>query len=417
MKSNKYVIIVDPISSSSIFSDIIKDKYGYETIAVNTITNLPDSVKSTFRPESFSNCFLFDGDIGKLIIDIEDYVGGRPDFILCGSEPGVFLFDKLSVHWDIMPNDITKSQQRRNKFLMQEQLRNDGLPCINQIKSSSLDEILEWSQNQDCNRFVVKPMLSFGTDSVTFCNDVQEITESFNNLIGRIDYSGLKNDEVLVQCLIEGDEFVVDAVSSNGDHYVVNMFKYSKYTLDNRPIYRSMETVDPELYPSIIDYVCRVLTSLGIRHGASHSEVILTNDGPVLVETGARMHGGLGPLLVEKCNSQSLIGLSIDSRLHPEKLRFLPNPRLEQYAVEYFLSSPVEGILISNDIESSCRKIESYAFTTCNLERGSKIEKTIDLVSSYGRVVLINKCQKRLMSDLLELKNLEQEGMLIRLDK
>ncbi|MNE44986.1 hypothetical protein D3C80_1392510 [compost metagenome] len=137
--------------------------------------------------------------------------------------------------------------------------------------------------------------------------------------------------------------------------------------------------------------------------------------GPVLVETGARMHGGLGPHLVEECNSHSLIDLSLMARIAPNELadKTHMQPVLKRYAVEYFLCSPEAGTLKAVNIESQCSILESYGFSVCKYKPGDYLEKTTDLVTSYGRVVLFNSDREQLISDAQSVTDLERAGMLI----
>ena len=44
----------------------------------------------------------------------------------------------------------------------------------------------------------------------------------------------------------------------------------------------------------LVPYTFGVLDALGIKHGPSHGEVMLTNTGPCLVEMNCRTHGGDG---------------------------------------------------------------------------------------------------------------------------
>ena len=44
-----------------------------------------------------------------------------------------------------------------------------------------------------------------------------------------------------------------------------------------------------------------MLDALGIRFGPAHTEVMLTATGPVLVESGARMHGSVPDEIVDRC--------------------------------------------------------------------------------------------------------------------
>ncbi|WP_116963758.1 ATP-grasp domain-containing protein [Fastidiosibacter lacustris] len=228
------VLIVDPFSSGAQFSERIKQKYGYNCLALITNTKLPQLLLSGLRKTDFTEIFTLNDSIDEMIIEIERVLGGPPEYIVCGSEPGVLVFDVLSNCWNLSPNDVKKSRARRDKYLMMEQLRNDGICHIPSFKSSSIDQILEWIKTQKLTDIVVKPIMSFGTEGVHFCHNENEIRTACENLLGKVDYSGNINQEVLVQKLIYGDEYVVDVVSSNGLHHVVNMFKYTKQATSSK---------------------------------------------------------------------------------------------------------------------------------------------------------------------------------------
>jgi biotin carboxylase len=327
----------------------------------------------------------------------------------------VLAFDYLSNLWNLLPNEISKSYARRNKYLMQQQLRDDGIPHVPFFKSAKIDDLLSWARLQIFRDFVLKPILSFGTDGVNFCYNSADIRNAYKKLIKSKDYAGNINTEILIQQLIKGDEYVVDVVSSFGHHHIVNMFKYSKTEIDNAPIYRAMITVDINEHKELVNYVKMVLTSLGIKHGPSHNEVFMTSEGPILVESAARMHGGLGPRLVENCNSQSLINLAIESRLDPRKFQqtIKQQPKLKKYAVKYFMSAKKSGIVHDIFISDRCAKLESYLFDTCILKKGDLIQKTHDLVTSFARVVLVNDSLENLKKDLSKLYSMDDKDELL----
>lgn len=414
MKRDKYVLIVDPFSSGAAFAERIKTLYGYEVIALITNRHLPPAVMSTFRPHEYLAVFDYK-TLQDTVQEIESSLGFAPDHIVCGSEPGVTVFDLLCKHWDLLPNVFELSQARRDKYLMQRQLMMDGVRHIPHFKSGNFEEILQWCADNPFDEYVIKPVSSFGTEGVFFCKNKHEVEAAFSLLIGTFDYSGIVNKELLIEQRIEGTEYVIDAVTSNGQHFVVNIFRYVKQEVNGVPIYCQMVTESLEEHTGIITYVSSVLTSLGIRNGTSHSEVILSADGPVLVETGARMHGGLGPRLVEECNTHSLIDLSLMSRISPREFtdKTCSLPVLKKYAIEYFLKSPTSGTISKIDVESRCSSLESYGFAVCKYTPGEKIAKTIDLVTSYGRVVLFNTDKKQLKLDAERIAAWEEAGLLI----
>lgn len=67
-----------------------------------------------------------------------------------------------------------------------------------------------------------------------------------------------------------------------------------------RVLHKGCVPHEGEVQDRLIEYTRMVLTSLGIKVGPSHFEVMMTTRGPVLIETGARMQGGSLPGLSSK---------------------------------------------------------------------------------------------------------------------
>lgn len=412
-----YLLVVDPFSSSAAFAQRAKELYGFDTIALITNRSLPEAVMKTFKKEDYHQVFLY-RSLDGTASEIEDFLGQTPDFIICGSESGVNIFDLLCEKWKLPQNIFELSSVRRDKFLMQAQLKNSNIRYIPHFKSGDLSQILQWCEENPFHEYVIKPICSFGSDGVFFCKNIDTIEKIYHKLINTLNYMGHKNSELLIEQKIEGIEYVVDAVSCDGIHFIVNIFKYIKEEVNGVPIYRQMFTEPVSEHPELIQYVKKVLTSLGIVNGASHNEVIMTVNGPVLVESGARMHGGLGPRLVEESNSHSLIDLSLIARISPLDFRnrTLSEPILKKYAAEYFLSAPATGTVSDIDIENNCSALPSYSFTTNALMVGDFICMTVDLVTSYGRIVLINSDRDILKKDVTAIGEMEKKDMLIRIE-
>ena len=78
----------------------------------------------------------------------------------------------------------------------------------------------------------------------------------------------------------------------------------------------------------MIPYVRDVLDALGVRNGPSHGEVIITEDGPCLVEMNCRAHGGDGnwqSLCRELCGGYTQVNATVDSYLDVDRFHALPN--------------------------------------------------------------------------------------------
>ncbi len=408
------LIVVDPFSSGAVFAQRAKTLYGYDSVAIITNTQLPHSVMASFQPDDYLKVYYVES-LEQTIAEVELDFCGKPLWMICGSEPGVLVFDALTHHWQLAPNDIHTTHARRDKYLMQDTLKKAGLAYIPFFKSGELTVISDWCETHSFATYVVKPINSFGTDGVFFCDNSSAVLRAASKLIGTNDYAGNINTEVLIEEKIIGDEYVVDAVSCQGQHFIVNMFRYTKTEINGSPIYRQMATVNIADHLNIAEYAKHVLTALGIKNGASHNEIILSPQGPVLVESGARMHGGLGPTLVEKCNSHSLINLALMARVSPPDFaeQTKTEAHLQQYAIEYFMVAPEQGKLLSNRVAETAGQLISFSHSNCALKAGDFVAKTVDLVTSCGRIVLIHIDRNQLLADTTTLQTLENKGQLL----
>ncbi|MGW0749862.1 ATP-grasp domain-containing protein [Streptomyces sp. NPDC002587] len=407
------LVVVDPYSSGAVLARRAQELYGLKSVAVLTSETLPAALTATYPAGDFAAELRF-ADVRTTAAAVESLCGGRPEFLICGSEPGVEAYDLLASHWGMRPN-TGSSEARRDKFLMQGRLRDAGVRYIPHHMASDTQSVVEWCAASGLAEYVVKPVKSFATDGVFFCAGLDEVRAACEKLFGRRDLAGELITDVLVQERLVGPEFVVDSVSLDGSAFVVNMFRYTKETVEGNPAYRAMSSVEVGDHPEIVAYVERALAALGIENGPAHSELVLTAEGPILIETGARMHGGLGPRLVEESSTHSLIDLTLASRVAPEEFlrRTTVRPTLRQGVVECFLFAPAAGVVAANRVREATGELSSYLFDTCGQVPGDRVEKTVDLITSYGRVVLAHPDPAVLERDMEHVLDLDRRGALI----
>ena len=219
--------------------------------------------------------------------------------VMAGAETGVELADRLSSHLGLRTNGTEFSLARRNKFHMGEAIRSAGVRAVRQVKAMTWEEVAlflkEW--NPMPFEVIAKPIDSAGSEDVTLCRSVAELQTAFNTIIGKVNGLGLLNDAVLVQEYLSGQEYVVDMVSRDGEHKAVALWQCDKRAVNGASFvlygYIPILATDP-ICEDLIAYERTVLDALGIRNGPSHGEVKWERDEPVLVEVGARCHGGEG---------------------------------------------------------------------------------------------------------------------------
>lgn len=219
--------------------------------------------------------------------------------VVAGSEPGVELAEQMQAALNLpFRNSVRTSMLRRDKYPMQEALRQANLRAIKQKFAQSPEEVFKWMSESDMEfPIILKPAMGAGTEGVCKCDDLQDVAQAFIAECGsgKLNVCGKQNNGLIAQEFLKGTEFVVDGIScGKGQHAVVTMFKYQKLPDLTYEYTRVIESTG-EVQDSLRAYVAKVLDAVGLHYGASHAEVIVTKDGPCLVEVGARMHGGIGP--------------------------------------------------------------------------------------------------------------------------
>ena len=239
--------------------------------------------------------------------------------VVAAGDSGVIAANKLAQYFDVPKNPAGSSRLHRHKYHMVDALRLKGVPCPAQFCSRSLDEILAWYRTSGFTRTVMKPSLGGYSDGVGICESEADIAEVFRRNIDRVNVVGEIKDEYVIQEYLEGRHFVVNTVSVQGRHFVTDVWHDINHYEDTWLIdeYSDFVSRNAPEFSTLTAYVCNVLDALQICNGAAHTEVMLTLNGPRLIETGARLAGGIDFSVVEECNGYSQISVLADSLIAP----------------------------------------------------------------------------------------------------
>lgn len=408
------IAIVDAYSSGALYPAELK-KRGYSCVHVQSSPFIDQSWLVSFHPKDFIENIIHHGDSDESIRRLAQF---SPVAIIAGSECGVILADELSEKMGLKTNGTKLSETRRNKYLTHEVLRQNGLRCADQIKSSHVDDILEWATKRNIWPVVIKPQDSAGTEGVRFCSSVDEIRVAFSNLCGKKNQMGFVNTEVLAQELLKGVEYIVDTVSCHGHHYICNVFCLKKqYVEGHAVIYEDgwLLTSDEEIMQGLSSYVVEVLSALEIKYGPTHCEVMLTEKGPCLIELNARLHGGGVPAFMPQCLEHGQLELSVDSFLDPEV--FLQRSRkpfvLKRHGRFLHFMSTQEGIIKDIRFLDKIRSLPSCYDIILNVSVGGQLKKTVDLDTDPGWAILVHHDPAIIQRDYDTIRAWEKEGIFI----
>ena len=135
---------------------------------------------------------------------------------------------------------------------------------------------------------ISKPTDNSGSRGVMLIHNEQELREAIN-----YSSSNGRSGSVIVEEYMQGPEVSVEIITIDGEP---NVLQVTDKLTTGAPHFVEMGHSQPSRLAEddlkkIRDLACRAVRAVGIENGPAHVEIILTKDGPKMVELGARMGG------------------------------------------------------------------------------------------------------------------------------
>lgn len=380
----KTIIIVDPLSSGRLYAPHFK-KLGVNCVAVISDPQMSPRFLKTLVPEDFSAIYHWEEALLSTLDELSAVA------VVAGCETAIYLTDYLTETLGLNGNSRATSDYRRNKFSMQNALKSKGLPGITSHILSSRSQIPAFMETVVPDKeYVIKPINSASTDGVVFAEGRAQVQSALTNAAWhQINDLGEENLGFIVQPFIAGPEYVVDMVAYDGVVVIASVCRYEKIERNgSKFVYESLDTLNPadsELQP-LIDYAREAAAALGIRVGPIHMEIIWSDEGPVMIEAGARLHGGIAPELFNHVYKPDLLSLAVDCYLGAPPPYDLPMAKqVKQGKIGFFCSensSTFEGPADIDLVEAT--QDEAYGGHRYFLALGDTSKVTIDFATCPG---------------------------------
>ncbi|EOD09448.1 hypothetical protein EMIHUDRAFT_420576 [Emiliania huxleyi CCMP1516] len=423
------VIIVDPISTGGALAAELHSR-GIKMICVwssevgEMRTHVPDIAKHLSWL-----AVLEEGSDGieSLALQVQQVVSeSKTELVAClaGGEPGVLCADALSSALNLRSNGV--EPQRRNKSWQQKAVRAAGLRATREASGTSVDDAcVQAFLSSEQYPIIVKPTESAGSDGVKKCATKAEAEAHFEVLMHAQHRVGSVGAAVICQEFLAGDEYVVDHASRDGEHKLVMIWKY-----DRRPcnggdfVLFSMVPVpsDAPEVAGLVAYTRGVLDALSLKHGASHAEVMLTADGPCLVEMNCRAHGADGvwaPLARALTGGYSQLDAAADAALDAAAFEALPGRYGPFKAAGQFtqLVSRSEGTIASLAPLDAVRALPSFQHMQVSVDVavGRRLVRTVDLFTAMGFAIQCHDDPAIVAADVAAIRAMEEAGALVEL--
>ena len=417
----KNIIVVECRSTGTNYIADIKNR-NYNPIVLNTKIDESEKAKS-YCEHVMSEMAKIDYDF-EVINEKDSYDETLelvkkydPVLVIPASEKGVRLATQLSHDLGLLGNPIENLDAYTLKDTMQEKIAEYGLRCIRGKAVSSIEEALQFYDEENLDEVVIKPVYSAGAVGLKMCSSRTEVIDSLEELFTYENYYGDKINKFIIQERIIGKEYIVNTVSCNGSHRITTMWEHIKtFTPGGDHVLESTLTIN-ELSlgeSDLIEYAYDVLDALEIKYGGVHGEYLVDEKGPVLIEVNCRpMGSSMDAKYLDRISGQHETDSILDSYLNPEKFNYKRNQGYELYeygAIKYLIV-PKDIVAESSPMKYISNKLKSHYKTSQELDDEAKFfVRTQNLETTGGAIYLTHPDGFTLQKDLNFLRNIEKNA-------
>ncbi len=212
-----------------------------------------------------------------------------------GTDLAVPTVNFIANNLGLVGNSAASVLKSTNKFYMRNALKKNGIPIpwFRKVKSFTEIEI-----DTIPLPAIIKPSDRSGSRGILKVEQPEDFEEAINNAI---EYSYEKT--VLIEEYIDGEEYSVEMISQNGNHYFLQLTKKITTGAPNfvEVAHLAPFRLEENKEEQLILIIKEALDALEIKNGASHSELKINHKGEIkIIEIGSRMGGDyIGSHMVE----------------------------------------------------------------------------------------------------------------------
>lgn len=406
---SKKILIVDGYSTSRYLVTALNE-LGFECAHIRSEEEPPPALACAFSSEGYLTDYGYIGPVQQALSRLSQEMF---EAVIPGSEPGVEYAESFSTLLELRTNEPDRSIARRNKVAMADAVALSGLRTARHAFVQTTDEAINFALHHGEWPVVVKPVDSAGSDGVHFCHTPSDIQRAMSLNLGKTNLLGLQNNGLMIQEFLNGRQFFFNTVSRGGKHLVTDGWeRRTRDVLGFANVLEDWLLVDPT-EPEIkdcISYSLQVFDALGIQNSAAVTEVRLTESGPVLIETGARLNG---PTMEPK----PYLAAGLPETQAMAWARSLADPDDFAKTLEDAPIYRVEkNAAISSELSCLIR-LPSWNATYSSLAPGDTVTPTTTTIGLGGFVYWVHPEAEVIKSDLATFRDLETKDQLYKIEQ
>lgn len=288
---------------------------------------------------------------------------------------------------NIPGNSVDTASKTRDKFLMRKALAEANVPVPLYKKVGNYGEAKKFALEIGFPN-VVKPINMAASRNVYRNDTIAQLEEHYMIASKDLPLYGIKKEEyLLVEEFMDGQEYSVEGVTFNGNTTIVCITK---------KIVRGKNTfvevghivpaiLDDELQCNIVEVVKSAIKALRVRNSVTHTEVKVTKSGIKIVEIATRLGGDRIPELVELALGVDLwtAGISIALGERPDI-----TIKKNKGAAIYFITAEIGEIAQINGIEET-RELQYVQDVSIECRKGDMVHRLENSSDRLGEVIVM----------------------------
>lgn len=274
-----------------------------------------------------------------------------------------------------------------DKYQMKQRFIEGDVPCAKGILIHTIDEADNLKYPVIC-----KPRDNSGSRGVKLCSNREELQESIQE---SIQFS--KKDSVLVEELIEGQEYSIESLHFDGKSQVI---QFTEKTTTPLPYnvelcHKQPANLTEEQKSQIRSVINKIAKCMNFENCSSHTELKINDRGIFVIETSPRLGGDfITSDLVPLSSGINMEDLMINISLGEDVS--IKNDSLQKASGVCFLSLP-EGKIVSIDKKiQSVTAWEGVKDFTLKLKEGDNVNQITSSLNRYGYFIVQANNRKEL---------------------
>lgn len=402
------IVLIDPVSSGASLAEAFRER------GIDPLHVYQPELAGPFEADTAPGGKLLHTTLAETSLALKEY---GADAVLAGSEAGVTLAEELAAALDLPHNTLERAAARRDKLRMAQALEAAGVPCARTEAVTDEAELEAALTRFDHFPVVVKPATSAGSDGLAICDTPDAVRDAVSGILGQANLLGLRNDVVLLQEYLDGPQYTFNTVTVGGRHAVSELLRLRFDEVEGKPVQRDQilrRDLDED-DRSVIDYGLRCLDALGVTDGAGHTEIRLTDRGPLLVEVNSRL---MGPILPTDAYVAALgyshATLLADGVLGaPEFTAHAARPyQPAQHIGCVFMRTQGAGVVQGMPGLDAVRRLPTFHSFARLPKLGTEIKDPLLTTGNAGMAYFVGPDRDAVQRDLDQLHVLEDEGLL-----